>query len=190
MLNTTEIVQAIKDDKSEKALQQIYRDSLPSIVRFIKEKRGSRSDAEDCFQEALLVLIKKIKLNKYNDTYEVKNFLFVIARNIWFNKLKRKGMFSDDEIQQMNVADDSIPLDEKVIASEREQGIKQLLSLAGEKCRELLHLVLFENKKLKEVQEIMGFKSEGVVKTTHFRCKDKLKTELSNNPELYSLLRS
>ena len=170
-------------------MKELYAIALPPIVRHVKQKRGTTSDGEDCFQEAVLALVKKVKEGTWDGKYEVKNFLFIVARNNWYNKLKRAGRLQTSDIDDVQVEDESEGVEAVMIAEERETAIATLMDKAGERCKELLRLVIFENKKLKELVELMGFSSEEVVKTNHYRCKQKLKEALKNDSHLLAALK-
>ena len=188
-METIEVISAIKQNQSKQLVQALYKTALPPIVIYIKQKRGTRNDAEDCFQEALMTLIRKVHDNTYDESYEVKNFLFVLCRNIWFNKLKRKGKVESADLDEMHIQDDSERIDEKLISDERQDAVSKLMNLAGERCKELLTLLLFEKKKMKEVAILMGFSSEEVVKTNNYRCKQKLKKALEQDHQLMLALK-
>lgn len=188
-METIEVISAIKQNQSQKLAQALYKTALPPIVTYIKQKRGTRNDAEDCFQEALMTLIRKVHDNSYNENFEVKNFLFVLCRNIWFNKLKRKGKVESADLDEMHIRDESELIDERLISDERQEAVKRLMNLAGERCKELLTLLLFEKKKMKEVAVLMDFSSEEVVKTNNYRCKQKLKKALEQDHQLMMALR-
>ena len=189
-METKDIIQAIKDDNSQMLVKALYKEAFPPIVRYFKQKRGTKADAEDCFQEAMLTLIKKVKTNTFDEKYEVKNFLFVITRNIWYNKLKRAHKVNAMELEDFQLEDDTQGIESVLIDEERSHAITSLMNKAGERCKELLHLLLFENKKMKEVATIMGFSSDEVVKTNHYRCKQKLKNALKKDRHLLAILKA
>lgn len=170
-------------------MKELYAIALPPIVRHVKQKRGTASDGEDCFQEAVLALVKKVKEGSWDNKYEVKNFLFIVARNNWYNKLKRAGRLQTSDLEDLQLEDESQGIEGVLIEAERETAIATLLDKAGERCKELLRLVIFENKKLKELVDLMGFSSEEVVKTNHYRCKQKLKEVLKNDSHLLAALK-
>ena len=183
------IIEAIRNNNSKDLIKILYKTALPPIVRHIKQKGGQKSDAEDCFQEAVIGLVKKVNDNTYDDQYEVKNFLFILARNSWYNKLRRKGTVISVELEDFQMEDESLNSEDTMISVERESAINQLMNLAGERCKQLLKLILFENKKMKEVAVLLGISSEEVVKTNHYRCKKKLKEALKNDAELLQALK-
>ena len=188
-METKQVIKAINENKSEGLVTALYKVSFPPILTFVRQKRGNLSDAEDCFQDALIVLIKKVKEKTYDEKYEVKNFLFVVARNLWFNKFTRNAKVKATDLDDYQIVDDSPHGEEIVIEDERQSAIKKLLDTAGERCKELLTLVIFDNKSLQEVADLMGFSSASVTKTNHYRCKQKMKQALKADRELLSMLK-
>ena len=188
-MKTEEVIKAIKQNKGRVLTQALYKMAYPPIAKFIKQKRGTEIDAEDCFQDALLTLVKKVKLNTFDENYEVKNFLFVVARNSWYNRSSKSSKLKTSEIEDDLIQDENLVGEEVLIADERKNAIQELMTKAGERCKQLLKLVLFEGKSLTETAEIMGFSNAGVAKTNHYRCKQKLKTALKTDPDLLSALK-
>jgi len=190
-MTTIEVIDAIKNNESKRLFKVLYSFAFPPVLRYIKQKRGKYEDAEDCFQDALIALIKKVTEDTYDPNYEVKNFLFVVSRNMWYNKSQKKENLNKQVLPEgFDIEDKALRVEEQLVAKEKKDAVEDLLSSAGEKCQKLLRLVMFENKSLKEVSDLMGFSSSEVVKTTHYRCKKKLKTYLLNNKTLLEQLRT
>ena len=71
MKDSTLIYQLKNDEKSSYEL--LYKIYYPSILSFIKNNNGNEQDAEDIFQEVIVILLKKIKTdNKVNRLMAVK----------------------------------------------------------------------------------------------------------------------
>ena len=89
-MNTSEIIHAIKTNQSKQLMQALYKVAFPPVVKYFRQKRGSRVDAEDCFQDAIMALIKKVKTETYDQQYEVKNFLFVLSQKYLVQQIKAR----------------------------------------------------------------------------------------------------
>ena len=79
-----EIIDHLKERKSE-AVRHIIRKYLPMVKYMVKEFRfsdgnilikGSEKDAEDIFQEALYIIIKKIDSGEFRLTAKFSTFLY------------------------------------------------------------------------------------------------------------------
>ena len=84
------IVTGIKKGDSE-TLHAIYKDHFGMIRNLVMKNSGSESDAEDVFQDALVVLFKKFNHSKFNLTVKFKTYFYSVCRNIWLTELKKRG---------------------------------------------------------------------------------------------------
>jgi hypothetical protein len=76
---------------------------------------------------------------------------------------------------------DSIVVEMREVENERYRLFQQHFLRLSEDCKKVLRL--FMNKvPLKEIAEIMGFKTEKYAKTRKFMCKEKLKNAIINDP--------
>src|SRR5579864_2782986 len=74
-------------DQKEGAFEALYQQYYPSVKYFVLHTSGTTQDAEDVFQEAMVVLLGKLRAEDFILTSSLKTYLFAIAQNIW---LKRK----------------------------------------------------------------------------------------------------
>ncbi len=185
MINDAEIIDAIGSGDNQKVFNELYKHVLPSIVKFIKSKRGNRQQAEDCFQDAVVALILTVKSGKYKAGYSVSNYLFGVARNRYYTLLR------DDVAKETTLENETIVLidENPLLETEKWNVIQEMLNKIGEQCKQLLSLHLFDRKKLSEIAKIMNFSSEGVVKTYNYRCKQKLKELIKEDEEILQVLK-
>jgi RNA polymerase sigma factor (sigma-70 family) len=172
-LKDQDIIRLIKEGNEDPAIEYLYAKVFPLIFSWIKKNNGSRKEAQDIFQETILILYKQIKIGKFDEKYEIQGFMFSVSRNLWVNFIKRKnkqeGISSDLE----NIHDEYNALS-NLISEEREEIIVKVFSQLGERCKELLVLSFFHQFSYKEISERMGFASDEVVKTKKYKCKQRL----------------
>ena len=90
------LMQAISDSRLLNQLQNednasfalLYRFYYPAIEAHIIRNSGSQADAEDVFQEAIVVLLQQIRRVDFVLTSSLKTYLFAIARNLWLKRLR------------------------------------------------------------------------------------------------------
>src|ERR1700704_389195 len=86
-----ELIAAINDKKNlDKAILYIYQNYSETVSSFITNNGGSQQDADDIFQETVVAFIDIAKKGKYRMEASIKTFLVSIARNIWYNQIKKK----------------------------------------------------------------------------------------------------
>ena len=66
----------------------LYKFYYPSIEAHITQNFGNTEDAEDVFQEAIIVLLQKVRQENFVLTSSLKTYLFAIARNLWLKRLR------------------------------------------------------------------------------------------------------
>ena len=183
------IIQSIRSGAHSAALQYLYDVSLKKVRGYILKNSGSKEDANDIFQDSVIILFNQIRLNKFNESNSIDGFIFSISKNLWIDKVRRDKKFTNyDSPDQFNVISDSTNLLEDLISKEKTQAMKEVFNLLDEKCQKILTYVIFEKRSMKEVSTLMNYSSDDVAKTNHYRCKQYLSKLVKSNPRLVNLL--
>jgi RNA polymerase sigma factor (sigma-70 family) len=185
-----EILNAIfrEEGSEDKVLAFLYKESLPVIRKYITNNQGSVDEANDIFQDAVIRFYQAVKLGKFKGNCSIKTFLFGISKNLWLNYQRKKGK-NVSEMELLNM-EDEVDLEETLISEEKKQAVNNLLGSIGERCEQLLKLFLYDNLSMKEIAQKMGYPNEDVVKTTNYRCKQKLIQLINENKHLKQLFES
>lgn len=185
-INSGEILSAIRSDDDTQALQQLYTQLLPKVQRFVVKNSGSKDEAFDCFQDAVMVFYRYVKEGKYDEKQEIGGFIFSVARNLWYNKSKRDSRMTS--IPEHFDEDAKIDVMADLISSEREEMISRLFTELGERCKDLLTYTFFNDYSLAKIVELMGFATANAVKTKRYKCKQRLIEIINNNEQYKSML--
>lgn len=175
--------------RSDFIIEYIYQEYFQTIKYLINKNTGYDEDAEDVFQDALIIIYKKIREDQFNLTCSFKTYLYSVSRNLWLQKLgKRKTINKDiqDVENYIEMPDDSSYEDH--VEENEKYKLYQLHFLSlGEDCQKVLRLFL-KKTPLKEIARIMGYKTEKYAKTRKFLCKEELKKRVLNDPQCQKLL--
>lgn len=175
------IIEHLKNNHYSKAVKGLYS-ALPPVKKYILANNGTGEDAKDIFQDALVVLYKKIQTGNLVLTVSLQNYLLAIAKNCWLQELRRR--------KKIRVADQEQDIPENVL--NEEPGFinaAAAFNLLGEKCRQLLILFYFNKRSFKEIAAALSFSDEKVAKNQKYRCMQKAKenyltlTNTGNNGE-------
>ena len=173
----SEILEAFHepDGKNQKVLEYLYHQVLPKVQNYVRKNSGNNDDAFDVFQDAMVAFCKFVRLNKFNKDYSVSGFIYIVAKNIWINKVRKDKKLVLTEMTEMlkNVPDPQNVLN-YLITNERKKEVRKMLGMLGEKCRKLLRMSIYLEMSGKEICEKLGFASENGVKTQKYKCKQKL----------------
>ncbi|MEO6489238.1 MAG: sigma-70 family RNA polymerase sigma factor [Ferruginibacter sp.] len=175
-MTDTQIIEHLKHNKYSLALIGLY-EIMPGVKKYILANSGTMDDAQDIFQDALVVLYKKVHSNNFQLTAPLKNYLLAIVKNCWLHELRQRSKIppgeSSGEFAMLEIDD--------------EPGFHLATSafnLLGEKCKELLIRFYFKKQSFKEIAVSLSFSDEKTAKNQKYRCIQKAKENyliLSNN---------
>ena len=169
--------------RSDYIINFIYREYFPLIKFLITENGGSEEDAEDIFQDGIIIIYNKINLNQLILTSSFKTFLYSVCRNLWLQKLnKRKAIFDRlSDVEEYLEVPDVVLTDATYTEMELHRIIQLHFLSLTEDCQKVLRLFT-KNVSIREIAEIMGFKTENYAKTRKYLCKEELKKRIANDP--------
>ena len=159
------------------------------IKYLIMTNNGSDEDAEDMFQDGLVVIFKQIRARKLELSCSFRTYLYSICRNLWLVKLKKRKRYIREfsDIEEFK----DIAYDINHQADEAEQEKFRLYQThfytLGEDCKKVL-LLFMKKKPLKEIASEMGYKTENYAKTRKYLCKEELKRRIINDPKCQKFL--
>jgi len=186
--NSKVIIECIRTGKNNEALKYLYKDPLRKIRKFILMNSGTLDDADDVFQDAVIVLFQYVKTDKYKDEYELDGFLFRVAKNAWIDIARKKQKVIKASFIGFDISDESDYLKD-IIRNEELNTFHMLFNKLEDNCKKILSYVVFDKKSMKEISELMGLKDEKVAKNQHYRCKKYFTKIVSENKEALTILK-
>ena len=164
-------IQAILTNDHQ-VVRLIYEKHHRAIIQLVETNNGTREDARDVFQEALLLIYQKAKAPDFQLTSSFFTYFYAVCRNIWSNKVRKKSFgevtLSDDKASML--VDES---PEQFHKNEQYILYRRKFQELAEDCQRLLTL-FFNKTSLKAIAEEMGLSSEGYAKKKKYKCKNEL----------------
>ena len=164
------IVGLFKQGKNEKAFLGLYG-YFPTVLKMIRSNNGTKDDALDVFQEALIVLFRKLKDENFVLTSSLGTYVFGVCRLIWMNEIRKRkklqGEMLNDDIPDNN------GMVELLAKEEQYRKAEELIMQLGEKCRELLILFYHKNLSMKQIADRLGFSSDKIAKNQKYKCLER-----------------
>ena len=157
-------------------LQYIYKKFYYKVNLFVKNNSGDEDDANDVFQEAIIIIYRKLKENDLVlEKNAFSNYLFSVSRFLWLRELEKQ------RVERQRISE-SLPFLEEIYDDELIDLVKRneeyslyqkhFMNLSTD-CQKLLQL-FFEKVPLAEIAKIMGYKGENYAKTRKYKCKELL----------------
>lgn len=170
-------------------LQFIYKNYYSKINFFIKKNNGDDDDANDIFQEAIIIIYRKLKANELVLDCTFETYLYSICRFLWLKQLEKrkieKESIKDNHEFNDELYDDS--LDKVTDLNDRYRLYQKHFANLGKDCQKILQLY-FDKVPLKTIAQMMGFKSEKYAKKRKFSCKEYLIKSVKQDLEYKNIL--
>ena len=185
------IIEKLQSDNrtsQNEAFKYLYKREFTAVKSYVLRYGGTATDAEDVFQDSLVVLYTKLRKGDFVLSASLHTFLQSICRNLWKKKLRDRKPTEDlDNIDQTPF--DPSHLDE-LLASEKTKVLASYISRLGADCRKLLTLYYFERVRIKKITELLKISSDAVTKNRKSRCMKNLRQMTADDKSLKELLSS
>lgn len=157
-------------------LIMLYQKYQKEIYLYLYSLCKRQDLAEDLVQETFLKAILSLSDNHTN----MRAWLYLVARNMYFNALKKEKR--NVALEEANEVEDeqSTMLLDKILANERSRLLYQALLQIGETKREILMLQYFGNMSGNEIAAVLKISPENV-RILSYRGKKELKKYMEEN---------
>lgn len=183
-----ELIAAINNPKDlNSAILFIYQQYSESTSSFIISYGGSQQDADDVFQETVVAFIGIVQKGKYRMEASIKTLLVSVAKNIWFNELKKRERSGHREKQfEQGREQQEMDVSHQIGDHEKKKQLRDLVYQLGEPCRKILMLFYYENLSMKEIVDYLPYENEQVVRNKKYKCLQQLSGLIKDNPAIAS----
>lgn len=160
-----------------KAIEGFYRQYLGIWIKWVLAHRGLDSDADDVFQEALLVVYEKSKSIEFCLTCKLSTYLFAICKRMWYRRVEKDSRINLKEEWEDSFAPDSSQEDLAVFIEKEEQFsvLGAALEKLGEPCSSLLKGFYMEEKSMQDLAKLFNYTNSENAKTQKYKCLNRLR---------------
>jgi len=185
-----DLITAIKlSNQLNDAIFFIYQEYSDTISSFILANSGTAQDAEDIFQETVVIFIDLIKKEKFRGEASVKTFLVAIARNTWLNELKKRARSGiREQLFENSRETNEMDVSQYIADREMKQQFLEVLNKLGEPCKKILTLYYYENCSMKDMLNHLPYENEQVVRNKKYKCLQHLTGLFKDNPVIARLV--
>ncbi len=171
-ISDSEIIRAIEKQNQafiNSSMHFLYSQYFHPVKNYVLKNSGNADEADDLFQDALVIFYVKVRKGEYRKTSSLKTYLFGIARNLWLKELRRRRTAH----KHLKVEDES-DFQEELIIQKSQMTIRKVMELINEECKQLLIDFYFEGKTMASLTTKYGLGSEAATKNKKYRCLQKL----------------
>lgn len=178
-MNDEEIIHLIKHQKYHPAVKKLYS-YFPVVKKMVLKNQGTTSEAEDIFQESLIILYKKVQQPNFELTSKLNTYLFSVNKLLWLEALRKKNKKPLKEVY-FNVNENDQTCKSDIESDLPYQQAMQAVMQLGQKCRDILILFYYKKRSLSEIAKEVGFGGAKSAKNQKYRCIEKAKEFIKTN---------
>jgi RNA polymerase sigma factor (sigma-70 family) len=160
-----------QDDKE--ALEYLYQSYWPVIAHFVWINQGRQEEAQDLFQDGIIILYEKLRAKDFHLQYSLKTYLYAICRNQWFKRQRDKKSFMIKDVGDFL---ENIPelIEEEADLPDNKEMYQAIRNLE-DPCYSLIMGYYYEKKSFEQLAQALHYATANVAKQRKFRCLERLK---------------
>ena len=187
-LSDEEIIAGLRK-RDNRVLEYIYKNSFQPVKQLVLNNAGSDNDAEDIFQEALIIIFKKLKEeDKFKLTSAFTTYIYSISRLLWLKHLRNIKKIEIDPLNRDHEERIEFEPPSPVQDKDLRMAIYQrTLLLIPEDCQKILRLTA-QDLSSSEIARQLGFRSEGYVRKRRHFCKEYLVGKIKEDPDYRAMM--
>lgn len=170
-MNASSFLHQIRLGASKAAFRYLYG-ALPSFKRWVHKNGGSADDANDLFQDALIIVYKKCEEPTFQLTVDPKTYALSVAKYLYKNHQRK---FHNHELSIDDIEENTqlLEIDEFVDKEDQYRKAQTALRSIGEKCIELLNQYYYLKLNMQEIALNLEFRNAEVAKAMKYKCLEK-----------------
>lgn len=156
------------------SFNHLYQDNFYKIYKLVKNNKGQKADAEDLFQDAMLVLVEKLRTDDFYLTASINTYLYAICKNLWFKRLRGHNYeltiyhlknYEFQESINISIENELTYLDK----------LKYYLTKITDHCNRLINDLFFAKKEIEQIQIEYNYSSKHNAQNQKHKCIKQIK---------------
>jgi RNA polymerase sigma factor (sigma-70 family) len=153
----------------------LYAGCFPSIANYIRKNNGQKQDAEDIFQEAILVLLKRLEQPDSALTSSIKTYLYAISKNLWLKRLRdNRFVCTDEGVDWDRLTSQPEETESDVKGPDH---VRIWMQRITANCQRVLKAIFFSNEPMEILIKKMGWKNKHTAASQKYKCIAQIKRE-------------
>ncbi len=174
------VIQGIRHHDSP-VLQYVYDTYYPIIESYIIHNQGTREQARDIFQEAMIVVYKKIRADQLELSCRFGTYLYAVCKNMWIQERKKYLLRARKLKQQTLEVNDPGPSEDPLLQEHLSRLFNTHFADLSEDCQKILSMY-FNHFSVEDIRAAMNYKDLHHTADRKYRCKKSLIKRIVNDP--------
>ena len=178
--SNSELITGIRNHDSS-ILRYVYEYHYPLIEGYITNNQGSSEQARDIFQDAMIIIYKRIRANELELSCKFGTYLYAVCKNIWMQERKKYLKRAEKLRHQPLEVHDPGPADDPLLQSHLTELFNKHFETLSRDCQKILSMY-FNNFSLEDIRAAMNYKDLHHTADRKYRCKKSLINRIVNDP--------
>ena len=162
-------------------LDYVYGTYFPIIEGFVIHNGGSRDQAKDVFQEAMIIVYKKIRNGSLELSCKFGTYLYAICKKIWIQERKKYLLHAEKLRHQPLMVHDPGQEEDPLLQKHLTELFDRHFMELSKDCQKILSM-FFNNRTVDEIRDEMNYKDLHHAADRKYRCKKSLIKRMMNDP--------
>jgi len=170
--NTLAIEDFRKD--SNVAFAILHQKYFVYTKKFVLNNNGNLEDAEDIFQDALIILYEKLYADNFKAYTCLANYLSGISKNLWLKRLRNKEFLTEIPDNYYITHQEEI---NTAIENERDywDKLNDYMNAISSHCKNLIQDIFMNNKNIEEIQSKYKYSSKHNAQNQKHKCVEQIR---------------
>lgn len=159
-------------ERSNAAYALLYKFYYRGIEKFVLKNSGTIPDAQDVFQETIMVLLDKVPKDEFTLTSSIKTYINAVAHNIWLKRLRNAKRLTRLEL--------SFELEDMTLAEweQKEEGkiqrnwLQRIFERMSRHCVIFLTKTFLSGASREQLIEEMGYRNSHTFDNQKYKCME------------------
>lgn len=162
-------------------LEHIYLTYFPIIEGFVIHHKGTREQAKDVFQEAMIIVYNRVRAGGLELSCKFGTYLYAVCKKIWIQERKKYLLHQDKLKQQPMAVHDPGPEEDPLLQQHLFQIFHNHFRELSPDCQKILTMY-FNDFSLEEIRQAMNYTNLHHTADRKYRCKKSLIKRILNDP--------
>ncbi|MEO8404599.1 MAG: sigma-70 family RNA polymerase sigma factor [Chitinophagaceae bacterium] len=168
-------------DEDNTSFEILYKLYFPSIAAHIAKNYGNTEDAEDIFQESIIVLLQKVRQPDFILTSSLKTYLFAISKNLWMKRLRDNKLLPVASFEKYQQETETFFVETQP-GKTKEEKLNSWLSKITDHCQKILKAIFFYNEPIDSLMKKLGWKNKHTAANQQYKCIQQVKKQKDKEP--------
>lgn len=169
------LIDSLKCDNNE-AFAALYEGYFPFVKDYVARNSGNLEDAEDVFQDTMVILLQKVNQKGFALTSSLKTYFIAIAKNQWLKRLRDNRLLPVESVEKYQPGTAAFPVETRPEKT-KEEKMNVWLSKITENCQRILKAIFFYREPIEIIAKRMGWKNKHTAANQKYKCMEQVRRE-------------